>query len=146
MAVYGPQASVTGCRGPRGECDLQSLPGDPCDSGKRNQCRKDTVSAAESACLCGELSRDRYSGLPVHGVVAAVIGLHMPTYLDKSLTILGDATEGTASFVTGLIASAQRFNLKWGVGWSVFGKNVIQPALCLAVALLIGMPVEDADT
>src|SRR6266436_6382287 len=79
---------------------------------------------------------------PVLGVVAAVVELHMPTYLDRSLTILGDATEGTALFVTGLIVSAQRFDLSWGVGWAVFGKNVIQPALCLAVALLIGVPVE----
>jgi len=55
----------------------------------------------------------------------------MPIYLDKSLTILGGTTEGTALFVTGLIASAQRFNLNWSVGWALLGKNVIQPALCL---------------
>ena len=80
---------------------------------------------------------------PVLGVLAAVVKFHMPIYLDKSLTILGDATEGTALFVTGLITSAQRFNLNWGVGWAVLGKNVIQPALCLAVALLLGMPLEE---
>ncbi len=80
---------------------------------------------------------------PVLGVLAAVVKFHMPIYLDKSLTILGDATEGTALFVTGLITSAQRFNLNWGVGWAVLGKNVIQPALCLAMALLLGMPLEE---
>src|SRR3984885_2591381 len=79
---------------------------------------------------------------PVLGVVAAVVGIHMPTYLDSSLKILGNATEGTALFVTGLIASAQRFSVSWGVGWAVLGKNVIQPALCLALALLLGMPME----
>ena len=79
---------------------------------------------------------------PVLAVLAAVVKFHMPIYLDKSLTILGDATEGTALFVTGLIVSAQRLNLNWSVGWAVLGKNVIQPALCLAVALLVGMPVE----
>jgi predicted permease len=79
---------------------------------------------------------------PVLGVLASVAKVHMPTYLDKSLTILGGATEGTALFVTGLIASAQRFNLNWGVGWAVLGKNVLQPALCLAIALLLGMPLE----
>jgi len=79
---------------------------------------------------------------PVLGVLASVFKFHMPTYLDKSLTILGGATEGTALFVTGLIASAQRFNLNWSVGWAVLGKNVLQPALCLAVALLFGMPPE----
>jgi malonate transporter and related proteins len=79
---------------------------------------------------------------PVLGVVAAVVEFHMPTYLDTSLNILGAATEGTALFVTGLIVSAQRFSVSWGVGWAVLGKNVIQPALCLAVALLVGMPIE----
>jgi malonate transporter len=38
--------------------------------------------------------------------------------------------------------SAQRFRVTWGVGWVVLGKNVIQPALCLAVALLLRMPLE----
>jgi len=31
----------------------------------------------------------------------SVVKFHMPIYLDKSLTIVGDATEGTALFVTG---------------------------------------------
>jgi malonate transporter and related proteins len=79
---------------------------------------------------------------PVLGLLAAVVEFHMPAYLDKSLNILGSATEGTALFVTGLITSAQRFILNWGVGWVVLGKNLIQPALCLAVALLLGMPRE----
>jgi predicted permease len=79
---------------------------------------------------------------PVLGVLAAVVKLHTPLYLNTSLAILGNATEGTALFVTGLIASAQRFNLNWGVGWAILGKNVIQPALCLAIALLVGMPLE----
>src|SRR6266481_5692912 len=79
---------------------------------------------------------------PVLGVLASVVKFHMPIYLDKSLTIVGDATEGTALFVTGLIVSAQRFSLNWGVGGAVLGKNVIQPALCLAIALLLGMSPE----
>ena len=79
---------------------------------------------------------------PVLGVLASCVDFHVPIYLDKSLTILGDATEGTALFVTGLIVSAQLLNLNWSVGWAVLGKNVIQPALCLAVALLLGMSLE----
>jgi malonate transporter and related proteins len=79
---------------------------------------------------------------PLLGVVAAVVDFHMPDYLDSSLNILGDATEGTALFVTGLIASAQHFGVSWGVGWAFLGKNVVQPALCLAIALLLGMPKE----
>jgi predicted permease len=37
---------------------------------------------------------------PVLGVLASVVKFHMPIYLDKSLTTLGGATEGTALFVT----------------------------------------------
>ena len=47
---------------------------------------------------------------PMLGVPAFVIDFDMPTYVDKSLTILGSATAGTALFLTGLVVSAQRFN------------------------------------
>jgi malonate transporter len=80
---------------------------------------------------------------PVLGVVIAVVKLHMPVYVEKSLTILGAATEGTALFVTGLIVSAQRFTLNWSVGWAVLAKNVIQPVLCLAVMFPLAMPREE---
>jgi predicted permease len=66
----------------------------------------------------------------------------MPTYVDESLAILGSATAGTALFLTGLVVSAQRFNLNWSVGWSVFAKNFIQPALCLEAARLASLPLE----
>ena len=81
---------------------------------------------------------------PVLGVGTAAVKFHMPIYLEKGLTILGAATEGTALFVTGLIVSAQRFNLDWGVGWAVLAKNVLQPALCFVVVLLFGMPLEQS--
>jgi malonate transporter and related proteins len=79
---------------------------------------------------------------PVLGVGIAVAKLNMPVYVEKGLSILGAATEGTALFVTGLIVSAQRFTMNWGVGWAVLAKNVIQPALCLAVRLPLAMPRE----
>jgi predicted permease len=79
---------------------------------------------------------------PVLGVLAVVIDLDLPTYADKSLTIFGSATAGTALFLTGLVASAQRFNLNWSVGWSVFTKNFMQPALCLAAARLVSLRLE----
>jgi malonate transporter and related proteins len=79
---------------------------------------------------------------PVLGVAIAVVEFHMPVYVEKGLTILGAATEGTALFVTGLIVSAQRFTLNWGVGWAVLAKNVIQPALCFAVVFPLAMPLD----
>jgi malonate transporter and related proteins len=79
---------------------------------------------------------------PVLGVVIAIVKFPMPVYVEKSLAILGAATEGTALFVTGLIVSAQRFSLSWNVGWAVLAKNVIQPALCFALVSLMAMPLQ----
>src|SRR6266403_4367149 len=141
LAVYGPEASVTVAVGLAvGAITITPVTLAILESGT-SAGRTLSPAARIRVSLVRALQKPVFWA-PVLGVVAAVVELHMPTYLDKSLTILGDATEGTALFVTGLIVSAQRFNLNWGVGWAVVGKNVIQPALCLAVALLVGMPVE----
>jgi malonate transporter len=79
---------------------------------------------------------------PVLGVVAVAINLHVPSYVDRSLAVLGGATAGTALFLTGLVLSAQRFHLHWSVGWSVLVKNLLQPALCLAIAHLASLSLE----
>lgn len=80
--------------------------------------------------------------VPIIGVVLVLIQLRPPIYLNSSLSILGGATEGTALFVTGLIASAQKFKFSWGVGGAVITKNVVQPVLCLVIALLFGISHE----
>ena len=140
LAVYGPEASVTVAIALAvGAITVTPITLAILESGTT---AGKTLSHAVRirTSLWGALKKPVFWA-PVLGVVTAVVELHMPIYLDKSLTILGDATEGTALFVTGLIASAQRFNLNWGVGWAVFSKNVIQPALCLALAPLMGMPL-----
>jgi malonate transporter and related proteins len=78
---------------------------------------------------------------PVLGVLAVAIDFHMPTYVERSITVLGSATAGTALFLTGLVVSAQRFKFTWGVGWSVFAKN-LQPALGLLIARCLSLPLE----
>ena len=80
---------------------------------------------------------------PVLGVLAVAIDFDMPIYVERSLAILGSATAGTALFLTGLVVSAQRFRLNWGVCWSVVAKNFFQPALCLAVARLLSLPLDE---
>jgi malonate transporter len=79
---------------------------------------------------------------PILGVLVVAVDLAVPAYVDKSLSIFGTATAGTALFLTGLVVSAQRFNLSWNVGWSVFGKTLLQPALCLGAARVMGLPLE----
>ncbi|HEY0801257.1 MAG TPA: AEC family transporter [Steroidobacteraceae bacterium] len=79
---------------------------------------------------------------PILGVLLVAVNLVVPSYVDKSLSIYGTAIAATALFLTGLVVSAQRFNLSWSVGWSVLGKTLLQPALCLGVARVVGLPLE----
>src|SRR5882724_4049976 len=142
LAVYGPEASVSVAVGLAvGAITITPITLTILESGT-GAGRTLSPAARIRISLWRALQKPVFWA-PVLGVLAAVVKFHMPIYLDKSLTILGDATEGTALFVTGLITSAQRFNMNWGVGCAVLGKNVIQPALCLAMALLLGMPLEE---
>jgi len=79
---------------------------------------------------------------PVLGVVVVATNLTVPSYVDKSLAIFATATAGGALFLTGLVVSAQRFDFDWKVGWSVLGKILFQPALCLGAARVVGLPLE----
>ncbi len=80
---------------------------------------------------------------PLLGIVVAMVGISLPASVDGALTIFGNATDATALFVTGLIASGQTFRMNTGVGWAVIGKNILQPALCLGVAMLLRTPSEE---
>jgi predicted permease len=71
--------------------------------------------------------------------VAALIKLHLPDYVNRSLTVMGNATAGAALFLTGLIVSAQPFRLDGRVIAAMMAKNLMQPALCLGLAWLIGL-------
>lgn len=79
---------------------------------------------------------------PLVGVLVVATHLAVPSYVDKSLSIFAVATAGAALFLTGLVVSAQRFDLRWNVGWSVVGKTLLQPALCLGAARVVGLPLE----
>lgn len=78
---------------------------------------------------------------PVLGVLAALVQLHLPDFVNRSLTVMGNATAGAALFLTGLIVSAQRFRLDGRVIAAIVAKNLLQPALCLAIAWMIGLSV-----
>ena len=76
---------------------------------------------------------------PVLGVLAALVQLHLPDFVNRSLSVMGNATAGAALFLTGLIVSAQRFSLDGRVIAAIVAKNLLQPALCLAIAWMIGL-------
>jgi predicted permease len=141
LAVYGPRASVTVAVALAvGAITITPITLVILESG---------TSAGRAVSHAARIRASLWSALknpvfwaPVLGVVVAVVKFHVPVYVEKGLIILGAATEGTALFVTGLITSAQRFTLNWSVGRAVLAKNVIQPALCLAVVFPLAMPLE----
>jgi malonate transporter and related proteins len=79
---------------------------------------------------------------PVLAIVVVLFHVSLPTYLDRTLTILGGATAGVALFLTGLVVSAQRFRFTGSMLAAVLAKNILQPALCLGVAILLHLPIE----
>jgi len=79
---------------------------------------------------------------PVLAVLLVAVNFNVPTYAERSLGLFATATAGAALFLTGLVLSAQRFRLNWSVGWSVVGKTLLQPALCLGAARAVGLTPE----
>jgi malonate transporter len=77
---------------------------------------------------------------PMLGIVLVLFKLQVPAALEKGLAILGNATEGAALFVTGLVASAQRIRLSPDLGWAIFIKSILQPALCWGIAVMLDVP------
>lgn len=78
---------------------------------------------------------------PALGVLTALIQLPLPDFVNRSLAVMGNATAGAALFLTGLIVSAQRFSLDGRVIAALVAKNLLQPALCLGIAWMIGLSV-----
>jgi predicted permease len=79
---------------------------------------------------------------PVLGILAVLLRLKLASPVERTLTIFADATAGVALFVTGLVVSAQRFHLDFRVCMSVLAKNIGQPALCLGLARLLCLPLD----
>ena len=55
---------------------------------------------------------------------------------------MGSPADGSALVLTGLVVSAQKFEIGEDTLAAVFLKNALQPSLALGIALLIHLPVE----
>ena len=53
---------------------------------------------------------------PMAGAALVLLNFQLPMALAKGFAILGNTTEGAALFVTGLVASAQKFRLSPELG------------------------------
>jgi malonate transporter len=79
---------------------------------------------------------------PLLGFVFSCAGLHLPSYLDRSLTVLASAAAGSALVLTGLVVSAQKFEFGGNALVLVLLKNALQPALALGLAILLHLSME----
>ena len=74
---------------------------------------------------------------PMLGLLLSLGGISLPSLLDSGLTLVGQGASGAALFLTGLVLSAQPFRFNMNVGVGAVLKNIVQPALAGALALLL---------
>jgi malonate transporter len=79
---------------------------------------------------------------PLLGLVASIAGLTFPSFVNRSLAVMGRAADGSALVLTGLVVSAQRFEMGGNALVAVILKNVLQPALALGIAMLIHLSID----
>lgn len=77
---------------------------------------------------------------PLLAVILALAGFQMPPLVDKSLSLIGQATAGAGLFLTGLILSAQPIRINANVLLGVLFKNIAQPLLAALVVYLLDVP------
>jgi malonate transporter and related proteins len=76
---------------------------------------------------------------PMLALVSVYFGLHLPSYVDRPLTILGSAPSGSALILTGVVVSAQTFRFDAKVAWTTAAIVLIQPLLALGITELFQM-------
>jgi malonate transporter and related proteins len=79
---------------------------------------------------------------PLLGLACSVAGVEFPSFIQRSLAVMGSAAGGSALVLTGLVVSAQPFDMGPSTLFAVFLKNVLQPVIALALCLLIHVPTE----
>src|ERR1700689_1229201 len=78
---------------------------------------------------------------PLLGLAFSLAGWSVPSFAARSLGVMGSAAGGSALVLTGLVVSAQKFEVAWGTLIAVLLKNVLQRGLLLGIALLLHLPL-----
>jgi malonate transporter and related proteins len=80
---------------------------------------------------------------PILALVSVYFDLHLPSYVDGSLTILGSAASGSALILTGVVVSSQTFRFDRKVAWATAAIVLIQPLFALCITELFHMSHDD---
>lgn len=76
---------------------------------------------------------------PALALMCAYLGVHLPSYANRTLMTLGSAATGSALILTGVVVSAQRFRFNKAVFWTTVAILVVQPIFALGMTLLFHM-------
>ena len=76
---------------------------------------------------------------PALALAGVCFNVHLPSYVERTLTTLGSAASGSALILTGLVLSAQPFRFNGSVLLTAAAKLIVQPALALCIMLLFRM-------
>ena len=79
---------------------------------------------------------------PLLGVVLSALGVHMPELFLYAIKPLGLSATAAALFLTGVILSARTLKINGAVLLSTFIKNLVQPAIAIAIVHLLGIAPE----
>ena len=77
--------------------------------------------------------------LPLIGIALALSGLHLPDLAASTANEIGSAAGGVALFTLGLMLAGLQLRLDREVAINVAVKNLLQPALLLGIAFLLGL-------
>jgi malonate transporter len=79
---------------------------------------------------------------PLLGLVFSCLGVHLPSFLQRSVAVMGSAADGSALVLTGLVVSAQKFEFTGSALIAALLKDGLQPAFALGCAMLMHLPTE----
>jgi len=79
---------------------------------------------------------------PLLGLVFSLTGAALPSFVHRTLAVMGSASDGSALVLTGLVVSSQRFEIGRSTLFAVLLKNAFQPAIALGLCVLIHLPTE----
>jgi malonate transporter len=83
---------------------------------------------------------------PALGILLSLSDLKLGGLADACLSLIGSAAAGVALFLTGLILSAQSFQLDWKVVAATAASDIIRPLLAVAVVYCFPISSEAAKT
>jgi malonate transporter and related proteins len=79
---------------------------------------------------------------PLLGLAVSLAGFNLPSFADRSLAVMGSAAGASALVLTGLVVSAQSFEIGGNTLVAVLLKNALQPAVALGFAMLIHLSID----